>query len=136
MSMPDPAAATSHPVTSIADLQQTIDAWIGQFEEGYWPPLANLARLTEEVGELARELNHAHGPKKKRGDQQDRVAAELSDVIIAAATLANSLGIDLTASLNATLTALTIRDADRWARKSGPPSADGATTEQPDNGTP
>ena len=55
MSIPDTSAATYPPVTTIADLQQTIDAWIGQFEEGYWPPLANLARLTEEVGELARD---------------------------------------------------------------------------------
>ena len=134
MSIPDTSAATYPPVTTIADLQQTIDAWIGQFEEGYWPPLANLARLTEEVGELARELNHAHGPKKKRGGEEARVAAELSDVIIAAATLANSLGIDLTASLNDTLSALTRRDADRWVRKQtassetlpGEPPADGA----------
>ena len=125
MSIPDPSAATSLPVTTIADLQQTIDGWIGQFEEGYWPPLANLARLTEEVGELAREVNHAHGPKKKRGDAEDRVAAELSDVIIAAATLANSLGIDLTRSLNETLTALASRDADRWKRKAVPGSAGG-----------
>jgi NTP pyrophosphatase (non-canonical NTP hydrolase) len=135
MSIPDTSPANYPPVTTIADLQQTIDAWIGQFEEGYWPPLANLARLTEEVGELARELNHAHGPKKKRGGEEARVAAELSDVIIAAATLANSLGIDLTASLNDTISALTRRDADRWVRKQtasgetlpSEPPADGAT---------
>lgn len=136
MSIPDPAATTSEPVKTIADLQQTIDGWIGQFEEGYWPPLANLARLTEEVGELSREINHAHGPKKKRGDQQDRVAAELSDVVIAAATLANSLNIDLTASLNATLEGLRKRDADRWVRKAESP-ARGATPDEPTNdGTP
>jgi NTP pyrophosphatase (non-canonical NTP hydrolase) len=136
MSMPDPAAATSQPVKTIADLQQTIDGWIGQFEEGYWPPLANLARLTEEVGELSREINHAHGPKKKRGDQQDRVAAELSDVVIAAATLANSLGIDLTVSLNATLAALTKRDADRWVRKAESPAGSSNDAEPTNNGTP
>ena len=33
---------------------------------GYFSPLANLARLTEEVGELAREINHYHGEKKKK----------------------------------------------------------------------
>lgn len=136
MSMPDPAAATSQSVKTIADLQQTIDGWIGQFEEGYWPPLANLARLTEEVGELSREINHAYGPKKKRGDQQDRVAAELSDVVIAAATLANSLGIDLTVSLNATLAALTKRDADRWVRKAESPSDAANRVEPTNDGTP
>ena len=41
----------------ISDAQRKVDEWISQFEEGYWPPLTNLARLIEEVGELARELN-------------------------------------------------------------------------------
>ena len=48
-----------------------------------------------------RAKNSAHGPKKKRGGEEARVAAELSDVIIAAATLANSLGNDLTAAFAA-----------------------------------
>ncbi|MEX0935426.1 MAG: nucleotide pyrophosphohydrolase, partial [Gemmatimonadota bacterium] len=42
----------------LREAQERVDVWISQFEEGYWPPLVNLARLTEEVGELARELNH------------------------------------------------------------------------------
>ena len=33
---------------------------------GYFSPLANLARMTEEVGELAREINHHYGEKKKK----------------------------------------------------------------------
>ena len=32
------------------DHQQRVDRWISQFEEGYFHPLTNLARLTEEVG--------------------------------------------------------------------------------------
>ena len=51
---------------SFRDAQQAVDRWIGQFEEGYWPPLANLARLVEEVGELARLMNHRFGPNKKK----------------------------------------------------------------------
>ncbi len=98
-------------------MQQAIDRWIGQFEEGYWPPLANLARLTEEVGELSREINHAHGPKKKRGEDEVRIAEELADVVIAAATLANSLGIDLGSAVDASLDKVARRDAGRWKRK-------------------
>ena len=30
------------------EAQHRVDEWISQFEEGYWPPLANLARLVEE----------------------------------------------------------------------------------------
>ena len=35
-------------------MQRRVDAWIAQFEAGYFDPLTNLARLTAEVGELAR----------------------------------------------------------------------------------
>ena len=41
---------------SLTDAQRRVDAWIAQFDEGYFDPLTNMARLSEEVGELAREL--------------------------------------------------------------------------------
>ena len=58
----------------LKEAQAAVDAWISQFEEGYWPPLTNLARLTEEVGELARLMNHRFGHKPKKSDEaeQDR----------------------------------------------------------------
>lgn len=37
---------------TLATHQQRVDRWISQFEEGYFHPLTNLARLTEEVGEF------------------------------------------------------------------------------------
>ena len=51
---------------SLREAQQTVDRWIGQYKEGYFSPLTNLARLTEEVGELAREINHRFGEKTKK----------------------------------------------------------------------
>ena len=39
---------------NITDMQNEVDQWIIQFEEEYWHPLV-LRRLTEEVGELARD---------------------------------------------------------------------------------
>ena len=51
---------------SLSESQRRVDAWISQFEEGYFDPLTNLARLTEEVGELAREINHRFGQKTKK----------------------------------------------------------------------
>ena len=51
---------------TLKDAQTRVDAWIAQFEEGYFHPLTNLARLTEEVGELAREVNHRFGQKTKK----------------------------------------------------------------------
>ena len=40
---------------SLASMQEEVDAYIQQFKTGYFQPLAQMARLTEEVGELARE---------------------------------------------------------------------------------
>lgn len=51
---------------TMKNMQTEVDDYIGQFKTGYFSPLANLARLTEEVGELAREINHYHGEKKKK----------------------------------------------------------------------
>ena len=63
----------------IREAQARVAAWISQFEEGYWPPLVNLARLMEEVGELARELNHRFGAKTKKPDEPSQdLALELA----------------------------------------------------------
>ena len=60
---------------SLADAQQRVDAWISQYEEGYFHPLTNLARLTEEVGELAREVNHRFGQKPKKPGTRPRATS-------------------------------------------------------------
>ena len=100
------------------ELQTTIDAWISQYEAGYWPPLANLARLTEEVGELAREINHAFGPKtKKSTEQEGSIAEELGDILFTVAAIANSLDIDLDDVVRANLAKVMKRDDARWERR-------------------
>ena len=43
----------------MTQMQKEVDDYISQFKAGYFSPLANLARLTEEVGELSREINHS-----------------------------------------------------------------------------
>jgi len=102
----------------IREVQQQVDAYIGQFKEGYFPPLVNLARLTEEVGELARELNHRYGPKKKKADEPEGdVALELADILFVVVVLANQMGIDLHEAMERTMTKYQVRDADRWERK-------------------
>ena|SRR5690606_24706866 len=102
----------------LSSIQRSVDEYIGQFKEGYFPPLVNLARLTEEVGELARELNHLHGPKKKKvGEPEGEVAAELGDILFVVVVLANQHGIDLEAAVASTLRKYRVRDADRWERR-------------------
>ena len=102
----------------ISDAQQAVDAYIGQFEAGYWPPLTNLARLMEEVGELARELNHRFGHKtKKPGEPEQDLALELADIMFVLIAIANEQKIDLEAAFLRVLEKYDSRDADRWTRK-------------------
>jgi NTP pyrophosphatase (non-canonical NTP hydrolase) len=103
---------------SLRDTQETVDRWIGQYKEGYFPPLTNLARLTEEVGELARELNHRFGEKTKKPEEPDgSVAMELADILFVVVCLANSQHIDLDDAFASMMRKVTSRDAARWTRK-------------------
>jgi len=106
---------------TVAEAQSRVDTYIGQFREGYFPPLVNLARLTEEVGELARELNHRHGPKRKKPEEAEgSVAGELGDILFVVVVLANQLDIDLDEAFERTLAKYEVRDADRWERHPEP----------------
>lgn len=102
----------------LKEAQRRVDEWIGQFEEGYWPPLSNLARLTEEVGELARLMNHRFGHKtKKPGEPEQDLALEMADILFVLLVMANEQGIDLDDALERTLEKYRRRDSDRWTRK-------------------
>jgi len=103
---------------TLKEAQARVDSWISQFEEGYWPPLTNLARLIEEVGELAREMNHQFGHKTKKADEPDQnLAIELADVLFVLLVIANEQGIELDSALEQVLEKYRVRDSDRWAPK-------------------
>ena len=100
---------------TLASAQRIVDEWI-RANGGYWPPLVNLARLVEEVGELSRELNHRHGAKRKKHDEPEQdLALELADILFVLIALANEQGIDLDDALRRTLAKYAARDATRWA---------------------
>jgi len=104
----------------LKEAQARVDEWIGQFEEGYWPPLVNLARLVEEVGELARLINHEYGAKPKKDDEPDQeMAEELADILFVIIAIANEQGIDLDAALEGVLEKYRARDSERFERKDG-----------------
>ena len=60
--------------------------------------------MTEEVGELAREINHYYGEKKRKIPKLTiQLKAELGDNLFVLLCIANSLGIDMTESFNETM---------------------------------
>ena len=102
----------------LREAQRLVDEWISRFEEGYWPPLVNLARLVEEVGELSRELNHRYGPKLKRPDEPEGdLALEMADILFVLLALANEQKIDLTEALERVMEKYRVRDGTRWKLK-------------------
>jgi NTP pyrophosphatase (non-canonical NTP hydrolase) len=103
---------------SFREAQEAVDRWVGQYREGYFSPLTNIARLSEEVGELAREINHRFGEKPKKPEEAPgSVEMELADVLFVVICLANSQGIDLDRAFTSMMEKVTSRDAGRWTRK-------------------
>jgi NTP pyrophosphatase (non-canonical NTP hydrolase) len=102
----------------MTQMQKEVDDYISQFKAGYFSPLANLARLTEEVGELSREINHQYGEKKKKDtEEENTIKAELGDNLFVLLCIANSLDIDMTESFNETMDKFNTRDHNRFERK-------------------
>ena len=100
------------------EMQLDVDRWIGQFEEGYWHPLSMLARLTEEVGEVAREVNHQYGQKPKKPEEPSGdLGLELADILFILICFSNSLKIDLDDAFQRVMAKYRQRDRDRWTRK-------------------
>ncbi|MFN2442358.1 MAG: nucleotide pyrophosphohydrolase [Thermoanaerobaculia bacterium] len=98
-----------------APLQSDVHSWISRFEEGYWRPLSMLARVTEEVGELARELNHRYGEKPKKTDEPEGdLPMEIADIMFVLLALANSLEIDMDEAWERMLEKYKTRDGERW----------------------
>ncbi|HEM7206305.1 TPA: nucleotide pyrophosphohydrolase [Enterococcus faecium] len=103
---------------SLYSMQQEVDEYIQQFKVGYFSPLAQMARLTEEVGELAREVNHTYGEKSKKASEPvNSVAEELGDVLFVTMIMANSMNIDLTEVFEKNMEKFNQRDHNRFERK-------------------
>ncbi|OGH44160.1 MAG: nucleotide pyrophosphohydrolase [Candidatus Levybacteria bacterium RIFCSPLOWO2_02_FULL_37_10] len=98
-------------------LQKQVDKWVSQYKHSYFSPLEILARLVEEVGELARELSHRFGSKKKKPTELPKeIGDEISDIIFTLICLANSLNIDLDKAFQKMMEKYDKRDKDRFER--------------------
>ncbi|MGP4071929.1 nucleotide pyrophosphohydrolase [Piscibacillus sp. B03] len=102
----------------LQQMQKRVDEFISQFKEGYFSPLAMTARLTEELGELAREVNHYYGEKPKKSSENEKlIEEELGDLFFVLITFANSLNIDLSEAFDISMSKIEQRDQNRWTKK-------------------
>jgi NTP pyrophosphatase (non-canonical NTP hydrolase) len=79
----------------ISEAQNKVEKLILHYGD-YWEPLSMMARISEEVGELARAMNIKYGGKKSKGSGDGReIEEELADVLITTLALANAQKIDM-----------------------------------------
>ena len=103
---------------SLKDVQKEVDDWVTQYKIGYWQPHEILTRLMEETGELAREVNHLYGPKKKKSTEETKeLIDEMGDVIFTLCCLANSKNLDLDEGFKRAMDKCYGRDKDRFEKK-------------------
>lgn len=99
---------------TIAGAQTAVDEWIANIGVRYFSELTNLAQLTEEVGELARQMSRIYGEQSfKEGESESDLESELADVLFVLICIANQTGVDLTKAFHQTLAKKTDRDFDR-----------------------
>lgn len=102
----------------IQEMQSKVDEWISQFEEGYWQPTSMALRLVEEIGELAREVNHLYGEKTKKPDEAETdLELEVGDILFILLCFANAHNLDLERAFLRVMEKYYQRDANRWTRK-------------------
>ncbi len=103
---------------TLRDAQRDTERWVAQYKDGYWAPAEQIVCLAEEVGELAREVNHRFGKKpRKPTESEGDLAGEMADIVFILCCLANSQGIDLDDAWKAHMRKLDTRDGERFERK-------------------
>ncbi len=99
---------------TLRDAQSAVHDWITTYGVRYFSELTNMAILTEEVGEVARVIARKYGDQSfKKGEAEDNLADELSDVLWVILCLANQTGVDLTDALAKNIAKKTQRDQVR-----------------------
>lgn len=89
---------------------------------GVFGPEWNLARLAEEVGELARAVGERYGPKTpKAGERRTAADEEIGDVIFVLVLLADQMGVDPEKAAQTALAKAIGRDGHRFGSSPGSP---------------
>ena len=99
---------------SLDKIQNIVNDWILD-HGGYWPPLSMVCAITEELGELAKEVNSLEGFKPKKSGETDlSLGEELADLLFSIICFANHYKIDLSTEINKTIIKYNRRDSNRF----------------------
>lgn len=96
---------------NLNELQTQVDQWITE-HGGYWDSFQILARLTEELGEVASALQRIEGLRPHRSEVD--LEGEVGDLLFTLAAFANQQGIDLNQSLAKVMDNYQTRDSVAW----------------------
>ena len=104
---------------NINEMQQIVEEWVSnpKYKVKYFPPFEIAGQLSEEVGEVAREISHLHGFKKKKdGEKTEGLASEIGDVLFVLCCLSNSHNISLEKAFKISMEKKTGRDQHRFEK--------------------
>jgi NTP pyrophosphatase (non-canonical NTP hydrolase) len=98
---------------TLEELQATVDGWITE-HGGYWDRFQIMARLAEELGEVASALQRTEGlrPHKTEVDLE----GEIGDLLFTLAAFANVNNLSLSASIDKTMDKYQVRDSQAWKK--------------------
>ncbi|WP_295543372.1 MazG nucleotide pyrophosphohydrolase domain-containing protein [uncultured Thiohalocapsa sp.] len=95
--------------------QQRVDACI-RAHGGYWDKFQILARLSEELGEVASALQRLESLRPRKGDVD--LAGEVGDLLFTLAAFANVNGLSLEDCLTQVFDKYDSRDGQAWKSQS------------------
>lgn len=105
--------ASQHEPLTLSGAQKLVDQWVKTYGVRYFSELTNMAILTEEVGELARQMARTYGDQSFKQGEIPNLGDEMADVLWVLLCLANQTGIDLEEELRRNFEKKTNRDKTR-----------------------
>lgn len=105
--------APQHEPLTLGGAQKLVDQWIKTYGVRYFSELTNMAILTEEVGELARQMARTYGDQSFKQGETPNLGDEMADVLWVLLCLANQTRIDLEEELRRNIEKKTSRDKTR-----------------------
>lgn len=104
---------------TLEDVQKEVDELLSDpnLSVKYFPPFELVNQMTEELGEIAREVAHLYGhKKKKKGEKTEGLKAEIGDLLFAIICLANSEGVSIQEAYDMKIKKFEDRDQERFRK--------------------